>query len=440
MDLDGNERASIGLRNNSLNVIQILLGELMHKKLAGRVRHAALDALFETLDHVGPQWSHHAKDLAAELITLSAAIAAQQKLVDALPKSFFAADRKSGADIDAKRQLRRLDLMKADEHAYSVYLTAINRLLSLDPADFDPGKFNIEDLVPRKSLGEPNSIHDLQSYVIGVSKEGLIAQDDGSLDWSRSFRHIDYLPALMSIRVRNNVQKSVGPAPVDFIAIPKSTVLSDGAIWLYRSPDRQALIFTRRNDQGRLEIHYTPVANLTEDTDGELHYDRAQWSSGFPFEIFEDPMLNIEGDRISWLDQWHTDEEWLKAVHRTRYSNGIIGITEALLRDPVADPYLQRKRELRGADMIVFASDHWNFNVRGFNPGGNHGSFLRVSTHSVLMFSGGDETGIPKNLRIADPYDSLSLVPTVLMLMGKPDSSLRGPVIHEIVEPLSLSQ
>ena len=40
---------------------------------------------------------------------------------------------------------------------------------------------------------------------------------------------------------------------------------------------------------------------------------------------------------------------------------------------------------------MVVASDHWNFDVRGFNPGGNHGSFLRISTHSTLMFAGGDQ-------------------------------------------------
>ena len=71
-------------------------------------------------------------------------------------------------------------------------------------------------------------------------------------------------------------------------------------------------------------------------------------------------------------------------------------------------------------DLVVFASDHWNFNVRGFNPGGNHGSFLRISTHSVLLFAGGRNTGVANGLRIATPYDSLSLVPTILSLMGRP--------------------
>jgi hypothetical protein len=88
---------------------------------------------------------------------------------------------------------------------------------------------------------------------------------------------------------------------------------------------------------------------------------------------------------------------------------------------------------LRRADMLAMADDHWNFNVRGFNPGGNHGSFLWISTHSVLMFSGGEDTGIPRGLRVLEPYDSLSLVPTILTLMGKPEPALPGPVIRELV-------
>ena len=62
----------------------------------------------------------------------------------------------------------------------------------------------------------------------------------------------------------------------------------------------------------------------------------------------------------------------------------------------VLDPYQQRKHNLRRTDLLVLANDHWNFNVRGFNPGGNHGSFFRISTHSVLLFAGGKDTGIPE--------------------------------------------
>jgi hypothetical protein len=88
--------------------------------------------------------------------------------------------------------------------------------------------------------------------------------------------------------------------------------------------------------------------------------------------------------------------------------------------------------------MLVFASDHWNFNVRNFNPGGNHGSFLRISTHSVLMFAGGEQTRLPRGVQVDEPYDSLSFAPTILRLVGREDAeraALPGPLIDALFRP-----
>ncbi len=102
-----------------------------------------------------------------------------------------------------------------------------------------------------------------------------------------------------------------------------------------------------------------------------------------------------------------------------------------LLLDAVnieVDQYRDHKERLRQTDMIVFANNHWNFNVRGFNPGGNHGAFFQPSTHAVMLFAGGGETGVPKGLREEEPYDSLSLVPTLLNLLEvRPEVSSPGP-------------
>ena len=83
----------------------------------------------------------------------------------------------------------------------------------------------------------------------------------------------------------------------------------------------------------------------------------------------------------------------MEAVHRCKYSNGVIGITEEL--SPVQEK-----------------ADHWNFNVRFPNPGGNHGSFFRISTHSVWMTAG---AGVPVR-ELEEPYDSLNFASTVLTL------------------------
>jgi len=169
-------------------------------------------------------------------------------------------------------------------------------------------------------------------------------------------------------------------------------------------------------------------------------------------------------ERLAWLNEWHTEIDWLKAVHKTLYSNGILGLNEQLDRHPVFENddkglsnddrlirrFRQRQRHLTEADLLVVANNHWNFDVRGFNPGGNHGSFFRTSTNSTFMIAGGAKTGIPRGLTVEQPYDSLSFAPTVLKLMGKiddanePTAEMRergfrkfpGRVIKEIVNPV----
>ena len=129
----------------------------------------------------------------------------------------------------------------------------------------------------------------------------------------------------------------------------------------------------------------------------------------------------------------------------TGYSNGIIALEEQFRPPLLASSdspdtallarFNQRRRRLAEPDFIVFANDHWNFNVRNFNPGGNHGSFLRISMHAILLFAGGADTGIPRQLEVEEPYDSLSLVPTLLDLAGKPDAAakLPGRPIREVL-------
>lgn len=451
LELDGNEKAGVGLRNNTLNVLQILLDQLIHKRLAGNVRAAALNAFFAELDRVRDPWQRDLNDLKDELAALQVRIDQQQGSVQALPKKnkWTQEQRDHGLDKEARRAAGLLEIWRSEEVAYDHYISIISRLLSLRPSDFDPGKFKIEDLIPPRSFGPGNSIHDLQSYVTGPGPDGLVLAGDGSLDFDRSFRKINYFKALGALSVRNNVQEDVDPKPVDFIAVtvpcaeleaalpPEDRPNRDG-ILLWKDPEHQALILSRLTGAGQ-ELRYIPISHFSETASGGVHFDRAEWSAGFPLHLYEDSKLRVpEAARVAWLNRWHDERTWFEAVHRTMYSNGVIGLTEELLSEDapsatLVDRYREHKSRLRRADFLIFARNHWNFNVRGFNPGGNHGSFLRVSTNSVLMIAGGKDTGIPHGLRVDTPYDSLSFVPTILSLIGKPEPDLPGPVIKELV-------
>jgi hypothetical protein len=458
VDFDGNERASIQLRDSDLNLVHILLQRLKRDDLPAPVRRAATDALFAAIDRRRPGWQHTLSEMREELDALRRLIERQRALVAAQPKKFTKEDADLGRDREAVRESARLASLSTDEREYTAYLQALANLLALDRARLNPSAVNIELLIPKGTLGDHNTLHGLQNYVVGPAEGGLALAPDGSLDMERSFRRVDYFSLLGRLSVRNNVQPLVGSRPVDFVAVrvPEEALrgaLPDDerpgqAVWLYGGTDRQALILSREQG-GRLSLRYLPVANLKQSADGRVTFERTGWRAGLPLKMFEDARLTLPSgeDRARWLSGWHSDLEWLRAVHLTKYSNAIVGLHEQLSRhviegtdasaagldedDKLIRRFRRRQRMLVENDLLILANDHWNFDVRGFNPGGNHGSFFRVSTHSTLMFAGGDATRIPRGLAVEEPYDSLSFMPTLLTLVGRLEDSTRPvPVLR----------
>jgi hypothetical protein len=476
VDFDGNERASVHLRHSDLNVLHILLEELRREKLSPALRRAATEAFFQTIDAHRADWQRLHSNLREELGALRRLIERELALVARQPKEWTKADSDAGRDQEARRAKARADSWTADERKYSEYARTLSNLLSLKRENFQPARLSIPEYIAKGSMGEQNSIGNLRNYAVGVAPGGLALAPDGSLDMQRSFARVNYFSLLCDARVRNNVQRGVGNRPVDFVAarVPAEALSdahgkdfrADEAVWLYRGEAEQALLLARHERDGELRLRYVPVANLRQTNGGAILYDRAEWRAELPLKMWEDAKLSLPAGetRALWLDGWHTDLEWLRALHLTTYSNGLIGLqehfgrhtppaTETDVAGLSADERLirrlrRRQRLLVETDMLVLANDHWNFDVRGFNPGGNHGSFFRVSTHSTLMLAGGAATRIPRALVIHEPYDSLSFVPTILALTNQlpnaPMSSaslnekLRhypGRVINELFDP-----
>ena len=313
---------------------------------------------------------------------------------------------------------------------YSGFLKHLRALMNLHVDVNRPFSGNVAEYIPEMELGDNNTVGDVQHYIVGPGPSGLVAATNGKLDEERSFRFVDYFPLLAQQRVRNNPQSALPVHPVDFLAmrlLDGSFPNHSGAVhayWLYGDDDLQLVIFT---DAGN-RIAAQPVSHLEADSRGKVQWTEIEWRAGLPLHLFEDANLQPPSGavRASWLSDWHTDSEWLAATHRCRYSNGVIGITEELSpvednvpgapgMNPVLLRYERRRRALVAADFHIFAADGWNFNARSFNPGGNHGSFCRISTHSVWMMAG---TGLPKR-QITEPYDSLNFASTILSLVGK---------------------
>jgi len=286
---------------------------------------------------------------------------------------------------------------------------------------------------------------------------------------------LDYFELLRDQMVRNNVQAGVDNHPIDFVAarIPLETLpnglraelrSTDDLIWLSGTNGRQALLLSRTNGNGGEYYRYLPVTDLRQDAGGRVTFRFSEWGPGYPLKLYEDKELNTGGaDKEAWLRDWHSELDWLHATHKTAYSIAMIGLNEQMDRHPfvyqdqdamsaeqgLISDLRARQRRLTEADILILANSHWNFDVRGFNPGGNHGSFFRVSTNATFMMAGGTKTGIPRGLEVTEPYDSLSFMPTLLALMGKIDGKnnpvpelydkgfrrFPGRVVSEIVRP-----
>jgi hypothetical protein len=431
LDIDGNERAAIQLRNSDLNRIHILLLELARTDLPAEIRGPATDLLQKTIDRHRAAWKEMADQLDAEMEALAKAIETRKRELVPRKSRWTAEQRGEGADKAARRREAELRHWQDEHAAYLDYVQHLRELLALHPDPKYPLKQKVSSLIPEMSLGDNNTVRDLQHYVVGLGPLGLILDSSGRIDEQESFRYVNYFSLLENQRVRNNPQAALSDRPIDFmmLRLPDYPYISEApapqnAYWLYRSNESQLVILT--DAEGRITLR--PVRELRQDDAGKITWKNQPWRAELPLEIFEDPHLQLPPgvDRAQWLCDWHTEREWLEAIHETRYSNGVIGVIEELSPvenyvpgapgiSPALLGYERRRRELVQADFHVFASDHWNFNTRFPNPGGNHGSFLRISTHSVWMMAG---AGIPTE-QIDQPFDSLNFASTILSLLGK---------------------
>ncbi|MBV9301969.1 MAG: alkaline phosphatase family protein [Acidobacteriaceae bacterium] len=431
LDLDGNERASVHLRNSDLNKIHILLLELARPDLQKTIRRAAAACLRETIDRHRAAWSETAAELDQEMTALKKVIEERKKAVLNLPKKWTAEQLARGEDKAARRLADELDDWQQEQTEYSGYALRLRALLALQDDPEHPFRQRVSDYIPEHSLGENNSVAQIEHYVVGPGVEGFVLDTDGRVDEEKSFRYVNYFSVLADQRVRNNPQPALSARPIDFSAMRVPDDRYDPAIdspvhayWLYASEDAQLLIL--QDDGGRIAVK--PIQRLVQGADGKVHWSPQEWRRGLPLHLFEDAQLHVpeNPDRAAWLSEWHTERDWLGAVHMSQYSNGVIGITEQFSPfppdipgpqgiDPILLRYERRRRELVQPDFEVFAADHWNFNVRNFNPGGNHGGFFRISTHSVWMMSG---AGLQART-ISEPCDSLSFASTLLSLAGR---------------------
>ena len=290
LDIDGNERAAVQLRNSDLNKIHILLMELAKPNLQPAIRRAAAAYLHEIIDSHRAAWTKKANELDQEMAALKQAIEARKEEIAAeQPKKWTPEQIAAGEQQAARRLADELQTWEREDTSYCAYQSRLRTLLALNPDPNHPLRENIRDLVPELSLGDRNSIHDLQHYVIGPSPDGLVVDAAGRLDSERSFRYLENFELLASQRVRNNPQPALSSKPIDFIAAALPDIGSQHAYWLYGDEAHQLMILT--DAEGNIAVR--PIAHLHQGQEGNVSWSAQSWAPGFPLHLFEDPELQL---------------------------------------------------------------------------------------------------------------------------------------------------
>jgi hypothetical protein len=469
VDYDGNERAHLQLRSPDLNRLELLVGALR----SGR-REAAERAALAVVERRRAAWSAEAAEIRAEIAALrrlgAAAAAELARVGDVL-----AARRRAGAkdepalgpyeglaSVNAKDRTSDLEQRENElramqwryarlEEQYAERCESLELRASVRTADALV-EAPADKLFGAFDLGDRPSAADLASYPAGLREVAL--DDAGALDEQRSFETVNYLEALTGLRVRNGARAELGAAPVAFCAValpvsdaarraaaagllaPADAASATAAYLLYGSARDQLVVFVRAPAGAEAALLAVPVTGFRADA-GSVAFDAGEWRAGLPLGLFEDPALDTRGeDRLAWLSSYHADREWLAAAHETANGLGVPALVEVLspfhrdafaaaaAADATEDARLLRRLELRRRDaampdLFVHAAPHWNFDVKDFNPGGNHGGFGRQSMHAVFWIRGGERTGVAAGpLAVATPYDGLDFAPTILEAAG----------------------
>lgn len=249
----------------------------------------------------------------------------------------------------------------------------------------------------------PNTLYELEHYGLGPNR-----------------KPVNMIQELLNINLdeRNKFRGTIDPHPVDLVFVK----LSEELIYVLRQGGAKALIQVENRD-GKSRYRYRPVQNVTQDQTGHITYDEALASD--PFGYLKDPKFHAP-DPVKFIEEFHSDQEWLDATYETAYPDAITILTKAFFWKPEFAAMAKQQ----DPDIWLSAAPGWNFRFEDIN-GADHGAILREALHATLMFSG-------PNIRSgtdAVPHRIIDLTPTLLQLIGyKGKANLDSVPIEGIYE------
>ncbi len=232
----------------------------------------------------------------------------------------------------------------------------------------------------------PNTLYELEHYGLGPNRNS-----------------VNLIQELLNINLesRNAFPGTIDPHPVDLLFIK----ISENLLYVIHQGGAQALIEIER-DGNNLRSRYKPVENLVQDENGKLTY--TETIAQDPFGYLKDSKLHAS-DPAKFIQEFHTDQEWLKATYETAYPDAVTAITHAMSWKPE----LAALAKSQDPDLWLSAAKGWNFRFEKIN-GADHGAILADSMRSTLMISGPHiRTGVDPT-----PHRIIDVTPTLLELIS----------------------
>ena len=426
----GNPRFDLFLRHSDLNRLHLLLLESF------RLRNDAekLDRVFEVFQ---PVFQRARPWLEADAYALRQAA----EVFEAWSERHLAAGTPSARDAGSR--------LASESRLYRNQADILRRLLALPVEEegwrrFVRSGFEIDGVVPKGYFGPPNNLEELANYTVGWAKPATER-------WSQSsegpFRTLNY-PALIAGYRALNPDAYGNRYPFDlFVArIPPEDLTGwkgpplRQALWLLASEDRGRAVLLEARDG---TLWYAPLENRGElETLDEAGAAGSRDPLGYPARLW-----------ARWLDprRWVSETARLETsqipviladLFRPNYqdylsSEGRAGVLMPLdgsgRREQLARALRFRFRQAT-PDFRVWMRHGWNVNTMGQQPAGSHGGFLPLETQTVFMVWGGDELRLKRGRKLAGPYLTLDIAPTLMDAIGRLDPA-SGRVLPDPEHP-----
>ena len=263
LDLDGNERASVQLRNSDLNEIQILLEQLAKPDMEKAKKNAEAAAILAIVERNRAVWSTTAEQLREELAALQRTIGKQRALVAADKHPWPEEDRASGRQLEATRRWRRSKNGNASSAGTPEYLQALERLLRSRSAG--------PRAAARSNGGIDSKACDGRAEFDGAARELRVRPSERrnsfqGRPFARRRAGVRFPPHRLFLCLTGHASAQFGPAPqlgsastsISLpCALPKQALdhVLEGpdqpdshAVFLYRDPDHQTLLLNQHRN------------------------------------------------------------------------------------------------------------------------------------------------------------------------------------------------